>query len=263
MAEVVAAGFDLEGFAPLGGASAKFFVLSRCNGRRYIYKPGEKYGRLEPHRAHADCLAARVAALLFEPGDYIPVGLARLDYGKGKVLGSVQPYLDDATDIDYGWGGDERLLGLSDDDLRKMQQEQVLDWLISNHDAHGGQWVRRADGRVLGIDKTQACRYLLHDRLDHRYHPNACYGEDHPIYYYIFEAARRGFRSIDPGAIVPVLERAARIDTATFLAQYDDYLEVAGLAEEKRRALAERKRGLTRDFGAYYTRMLGREVVFA
>jgi hypothetical protein len=262
--EVLTAGFADEGPARVGGASPKRFVRSRLTGRRYLFKAEDQLGRPQPYRAHADALAASLAAALFDPGEFIPVGLTTLDYdSRGPVLGSVQPFLDGAVSRDYRLGFlDAMDVGgrwFDGPDLPRLQREQVLDWLIANHDAHGNQWVR-VDGVLLGIDKTQAGKHLGDDRLDPDYHPNAGYGEDAPVYHYLFHAVRTGRRSVDPEAIRPVLDRADALGDDAFLSHYAGYLGVIEPARAARltAVLRERKRSLRADFGRYYTAMLGR-----
>jgi hypothetical protein len=266
---VIAGGFDDLGPGHrLGGASPKRVLRSRINGRLYIYKSESQSGIPEEYRPHADRLAASVAAVLLDRGEYVPVGLTVLDYGKGPVLGSVQPLLEGAVQQDFRACGQGELWCdpdfLSDADLARIQREQVLDWLVANHDAHGNQWIR-VRGVLLGIDKTQACKHLGQDRLDPDYHPNAGYGEDNPVYHYLFHAVRNGWRSVDPGVIEPVLARADGLSDEAFLGHFAGYLDVCrrrpGLrrrAEEYPRLLLERRRNLRADFGAYYGRMLGR-----
>lgn len=53
---------------------------------------------------------------------------------------------------------------LSSDDLLQIQRSMVLDWLISNNDAHSGNFLRTDKG-VIGIDKGQAFKYFGKDKL--------------------------------------------------------------------------------------------------
>jgi hypothetical protein len=265
---VTRAGFEDEGSAAfLGGAAPKRWLRSRANGRRYVYKAEDQGGRPRAWRAEADRTAALVAGLLLEPGEFIPVGLYYLDYGKGPVLGSVQPYIQEAQAEDFRWPApvEEELPAylLSAADRARVQREQVVDWLIANHDAHGNQWMR-VNGVLLGIDKTQACKHLGEDHLDPDYHPNRAYGEDYPVYHYLFHAVREGRCTVDPGAIAGLLVRAAALPDEDFLAAFAGYLQAIepARAEAAPEILRRRKHDLARDFGAYYSRMLGRSVSF-
>lgn len=71
----------------------------------------------------------------------------------------------------------------SPEDIMALQKHNVLDWLIANHDAHPGQFIRDPQtGGLVGIDKGQAFKHMGVDRLDPGFHPNAAYGETEPIY---------------------------------------------------------------------------------
>jgi hypothetical protein len=260
---VVRAGFEDEGDCRgfLGGAAPKRWLRARANGRRYIFKAEDQLGRPCAFRAEADRTAALVAGRLLDPGEFIPVGLYYLDYGKGPVPGSVQPYIEEARSEDFRWRSPAYLASPSD--CARLQREQVVDWLIANHDAHGNQWVR-VNGVLLGIDKTQACKHLGEDRLDPDYHPNAAFGEDYPVYHYLFHAAAGGHLAVDPSAIAPVLARAEALSEDEFLATFAGYLQAipAPRAASADVLLRQRKQSLAKDFGDYYTRMLGRPVSF-
>lgn len=56
-------------------------------------------------------------------------------------------------------------------DIAEMQREQIFDWLISNHDTHTEQWIRLQSGRLYGIDKGQAFKFIGQDKLDWNYSP--------------------------------------------------------------------------------------------
>ena len=65
-------------------------------------------------------------------------------------------------------------------DLLTLQKHQALDWLISNHDGHVGNFMRTPTGELVGIDKGQAAKYYGRDRLDSSFHPN--YYAREPVY---------------------------------------------------------------------------------
>jgi hypothetical protein len=78
------------------------------------------------------------------------------------------------------FGQPPRLGDLSPEDLNTLQKHQALDWLISNHDGHVGNFLRTPQGSLVGIDKGQAFKYAGRDRLDPTFHPNFYARE--PIY---------------------------------------------------------------------------------
>lgn len=81
---------------------------------------------------------------------------------------------------EHPWEGPPNISDLSPQDLEIIQKHQALDWLIGNHDAHVGNWLRTRDGQLVGIDKGQALKYFGHDKLDPHFHPN--YYAREPIY---------------------------------------------------------------------------------
>ena len=87
--------------------------------------------------------------------------------GKGDVLGSIQKLVPGAT----GGFTPHDMGNLSPAQTKGLMQEQVVDWLLSNHDAHGKQFVQAGD-KVYGVDKTQAFRYFPSDKLSTDYKPN-------------------------------------------------------------------------------------------
>lgn len=56
------------------------------------------------------------------------------------------------------------LSGMDDADLREIQKNMVLDWLISNHDPHTGNFLQTDKG-IIGIDKGQSFKYFGKDKL--------------------------------------------------------------------------------------------------
>jgi len=48
--------------------------------------------------------------------------------------------------------------------------------------------MRNKEGRLVGIDKTQAFKHYGKDKLDLGFHPNERFGEDRPYIYYVLEA---------------------------------------------------------------------------
>jgi hypothetical protein len=89
---------------------------------------------------------------------------------------------------------------LNDTDLLEIQKHHALDWLTGNHDSHGGQFLRDAQGHLVGIDKGQGFRFFNSDRLHWNYHPNGFYpGEAEPIYNTLYRNFAKGGRQIfDP-----------------------------------------------------------------
>lgn len=62
---------------------------------------------------------------------------------------------------------------ITPDAMEQVQKHHVMDWLMSNHDAHSGNFIRVSGSQnIVAIDKGQAFRFFGKDRLDYDYNPN-------------------------------------------------------------------------------------------
>lgn len=145
-----------------GGAHRKVTVVD-ADGNVWLFKPQDDW------RSFVDVSTARVQAALGLEAPAVTIGsyggrrgAFHLVYGgKPQVTfpGKKLPELvDDAT-------------------ATAVQKHMVLDWIISNHDGHAGQFVFSPKGAIVGIDKGQAFKFLKSDRLSLDFNPNAAYGE--------------------------------------------------------------------------------------
>lgn len=79
--------------------------------------------------------------------------------------------------------------------MRRSSSEHVTDWLLGNFDSHGGNFVVDSSGRLVGIDKEQAFKYIAKDgskSMSYAFHPNKSYGEKEPIYNTIYRRFAKG-----------------------------------------------------------------------
>lgn len=60
-----------------------------------------------------------------------------------------------------------------DKHLPEIIQHQVVDWIVSNHDSHAGNFLVTPNGKVGGFDKGQAWKFFGKDKLSTGYKPNA------------------------------------------------------------------------------------------
>ena len=183
---------------------------------------------------------------------------------------SAQRWLSDVAPVDFSQ--------LSENDVATIQKHHVLDWLISNHDAHPDQFLRTPQGDIVGIDKDQAFRYFGRDKLDPTFHPNSFYGQEEPVYNSLwreFSVGRQ--RLVDPrtGELGDFIHRLGRIpddDLRQLLRPYAEQAARAGklldtddgqpdLGEPRigpndvdsfLSAAVERKNNLFNDFGSLY-----------
>ena len=152
----------------MGGAHAKQ-VYRDENGKLWLFKPQDEF------RAHADMATARLQKLtgLKAPDTHVITINGR--------KGSIQEILADKASRREPFKGGFDPTKMDPQGLAQMQRHHAFDWLIGNHDAHSGQYIRQAGSReLIGIDKGQAFKFFGNDRLDYDYNPNASFiGDDH------------------------------------------------------------------------------------
>ena len=259
---------------PLGGAHDKY-IFTDHNNNDWLFKPATTLGgQSMPMMGHADEMVSRIAQAI-RPGYAIEAKAMVMDIpGQGKVFGSIQKMIP--ADKLRGEGGKFKdFVGrnletspLQPWETKHLQQEQVLDWLISNHDAHGGQFLRTSgqyvgSRSVIGIDKSQAFKYFGNDKLSTDYHPNATYGEKPPIYNEMGKLAKAGKLELDPNNALETIKHAegiSRDDYKNMLQPYADARYGAATSADKDKFLADaigRKENLRSDFEKYYGDLTG------
>lgn len=142
-------------------------------GKEFLVKPGDFTGK-------AEIAASKLAAA-------VGVSTPQVHNVPG---GTAQEFAKNAKDAFPGKAFDPAKL--SDKDILDLQKHHVLDWLIGNHDAHPGNFLRDEHGNLVEIDKGQAFKHYHEDQLSPQYHPNAAYGETEPVYNTLVKAAKQG-----------------------------------------------------------------------
>lgn len=153
-----------------GGGTKPKEVWKDENGQEYMFKP-VKAG--EEFLAYGEAMGGQISRLLN------PKAPAVYTIKLGNRFGSLQAYVPNEGTLREQ---NLKVQDLSTSQIQDLQREQIVDWLISNHDAHDNQFLVMDDGSLVGIDKGQAFKYLGNDKLAIDYHPNAKYGEKEPIY---------------------------------------------------------------------------------
>ncbi len=249
-------GFKFEKPANVGGAHPKSFYKDG-QGRRWLFKPARNLsGQPVKMMAYADEMASKIGNEI-RPDHTVEAKTITLD----GELGSVQRMIPDVVS--------SRLPSptqMTTSQIEQVQQEQVTDWLISNHDAHPGQWIQTADGRTIGIDKTQAYKYFGKDKLSVDYHPNAAYGERPPVYNTLFKAVKDGKVQFDPQKTLPAIQKAMAIPNSKLKSMLKPYADSRpGTEADHNKFLdqvVERKDNLKADFEKFYSDILGKPFQF-
>lgn len=184
-----------DGQSKWGGAHRKWWFQDEA-GNDWMLKHGEDFrsqGELAAHKiAHVagfDIPEARVAALRVDGSTQ--KGFMQRMLRKDDVVGEIGA-VGDVTDM-------------PDEVLQQLQEHQVLDWLIGNHDSHKGNFMILKDGRVVAVDKGQAFKFYGKDKLSVDYAPPGNHGE--VVYNRMWAAYRRGEVDVDLNAIEDALAR--------------------------------------------------------
>lgn len=241
--------------AYLGGAGEKH-IYEDASGNKYIFKPAvSKSGVSEPFRAYVQEAASQIAARLYEPGEFVEIKAMTL---RGR-LGTVQPLLS-------GVKGNLKSIkwqSLAPDVWKQIQREHVLDWVVGNFDSHAGNFIYLEGGRVLGIDKEQAFRYLYDPKswkMSLDYHPNAVYGEQEPLYNTLYRAFAQNKIDLDLQAVLPVLQRLERISDDEYRAILRPYAEAlkgkGAAAEDLLDRAVKRKHEVRECYREFFTKLL-------
>ena len=201
----------------------------------------------------------------------IAVGLGTPEvyvFDNGRM--SVQRWLDDAEEFEFA--------ELSEQDVVTLLKHHIVDWLMSNHDAHPGQFLRTRDGTIVAIDKDQSLKYLGRDELDPNFHPNAYYGTREPVYntlwadFFLGHVVLPDPRTGELGDFIGRLQEIPEADMRALLWPYAEQATRAGklmstsgeqpdLSEERPvpndpealfSAVVARKNDLAYDFGDLY-----------
>lgn len=180
------------------------------------------------------------------------------------------------------WEDPPRLQNTDPADILELQKHQAMDWMIANHDAHVGNFMRTPDGHLVGIDKGQSAKYLGRDRLDPTFHPNFYARE--PVYNQLWRDYAEGApgEMNDPrqGELGQFVDQLQEISDSELKNLFRDYADAAAGAnqlvripdEDERRkldkpslppndpevfleALAKRKNHLRDDLGALFDNM--------
>ncbi|MCX6778980.1 MAG: hypothetical protein NTU97_02000 [Candidatus Magasanikbacteria bacterium] len=174
------------------------------------------------------------------------------------------------------WQPADLVARLSEQELKQIASEQVLDWLVSNHDSHLGHFLRRATGGFVCIDKAQAFKYIGNsdEQLSATYNPNGPNnGFDNisymPIYNIVLPIIAKGQGKLSLKDLwvavaekIEIVEHISDEDYRKALLPYANLrFGVVNSPEDKRKGLdvegflnlaLERKRNIRRDFIKFY-----------
>lgn len=205
----------------------------------------------------------RVAKLVFpQPKLYADAELVEHDGDKGVLL-SWQENKGTLGTESSGHGVEQKKLQKH---FLRLAQHQVLDWLMSNHDSHGGNFLITPEGDVSAIDKGQAFKAIGSDKLSPSYKLNA----SAPVYNQMWSQFESGQVKVDKADIIAAVDEVmsgiAKLSEEQYKLIVTPYLQAAtaGLsgfnAEKKWAEIAKRFHNVQSDFETFLSAQLGEPV---
>ena len=252
-------GLTYQGPSKLGG-TGKAYIYKDADGQEWIFKPGKnKDGTIAHYRTYVTEAAYKVQSIV-DPDTAVPV--ARFTDVKG-TFGAMQKKIDGSnisSELNKLYNGQD----LPADLKSQIQREHVTDWLIGNFDGHSKQFIADSSGRLVGLDKDQAFRYLQEKAsrtMSYSYHPNAVYGENEPIYNSLYRMFAKGDIDLDPNDVLPYLKRVESISDKEYREIFREYAESLNgkgkAAEALLDDIVERKASLRETYRTFYEELLG------
>ncbi len=217
-------------------------------------------------------------AFVFKKGDLVICRaeeaadrISRLILGQGKAPAVKHVELDGVSGVLLEWLDGEVLnqTGHSDPPTKALQDNfdevvahHMVDWLVSNHDGHAGNFLLNKDGMV-AFDKGQAWKWYGEDKLDPNYK-----GTNHswPIYHKFWLEFAAGNIEGDPiEAARKALEKVEQITPEQYKQIVMPYAVAAakkggGDAEQIAEQLTSRLKTLRTDWEKFLSKVLGKKV---
>lgn len=238
------------------GNTGKMQLYRDADGNEWIFKPAQsKSGSPEEFRAYVQEAGYKVQGIV-DPSTAVEVGVGNIDGAFGAYQRRIQTVSGkNYKDWQHGTGA------LTKDEMEALQREHVTDWLLGNFDSHGGNFVTDTSGRIIGIDKEQAFRYLkdpASHKMSYTYHPNAKYGETEPIYNTLFRKYSYGEIDLDLQGTLKYIKRVEAIPDAEYREIFRGYAEsICGgsgqAAEQMLDGIVKRKQTLRETYREFFT----------
>jgi hypothetical protein len=236
--------------ASVAAGSHGNWLFRSKDGRKWVFKKDD------PVIARAEEAADRIS---------------RLVLGSGKAPAAKHVELDGESGVLLEWIEGDVLNQTSHNDpstaaLQKHFEEvvahQVVDWLVSNHDGHAGNFLVNQDG-LAAFDKGQAWRFFGEDSLSATYSPNP----SKPIYIKFWSEFQKGEIKGDPiEAARKAIEAAEKMTVEQFQQVVMPYAlerakKTGGDAQQVAKQLAARLTSLRSDWETFLSKQLGKKVM--
>lgn len=236
-----------------------------ADGKGWIFKPAQtKSGKAEPFRAYIQEAGYKVQGIV-DPDSAVPCGTITLNTPKGAKFGAAQLTITD-TDPSFNLKAWQNGSGAapSADVIAQLQRENVTDWLMCNYDSHGGNYLlQQSTGRVIGVDKEQAFRYIGKaeaQTMSYTFHPNSIYGETEPIYNTIYRKFAHGEIDMNLNDTLVYIKRIEAVPDAEYREIFRSYAEAlygkGNKAEQLLDQIVSRKNNVRATFETFYSELL-------
>lgn len=251
-------GMTSQGPAKLGG-TGEMIQYKDGGGQSWLFKPAQsKAGTPEQFRAYVQEAGYKVQAIV-DPDTAVPVGTGTL----GGRFGAFQKRVDTLATAPNFKAWQSGTTALPDGFAAQFQREHVTDWLLGNFDSHGGNFVVDSSGRLVGIDKEQAFKYIAKDgskSMSYAFHPNKSYGEQEPIYNTIYRRFAKGEIDLNLQDTLTYIKRVEAIPDNEYREIFRGYAEAlhgkGPEAEKLLDAIVERKATLRETYRSFYADLL-------
>ena len=201
--------------------------------------------------------------------------ISRLILGEGKAPAAKHVELDGKPGVLLEWLEGEVIkpghphvppAKVLQDNRDDLIMHQVVDWLVSNHDGHGGNFLVNKDG-VAAFDKGQAWKWYGEDKLDENYKGTGSENPSYSVYHYLWEAIKAG--DIDSEGVVEAAAKAVEMAEQVSVEQYKQIVMPYALERAKAKGedathvaeqLASRLTTLRADWEKFLSKVLGKKV---
>lgn len=256
-------GLKYDSPANLGG-TGEMHILTDSDGEEWLFKPGQsKGGKPEAFRAHIQEAGYKVQGIV-DPDSAVKAGTGTANIpGKGEAFGAAQKRI---TNIDSSFNLHNWQLNggpLDADTIAQLQRENVTDWLLCNYDSHGRNFVMTKDGKLIGVDKEQAFRYITQDsaqKMSLTYHPNKVYGETEPVYNTLYRRFADGEIDIRLNDTLTYIKRIEAIPDKEYREIFRKYAESlhgpGQQAEDLLDKIVYRKQTVRQAYEEFYSELL-------
>ena len=250
----VPSGLEYQGPANIGGEGEKHFVQDAM-GETWLFKPSFQHGTQNPapYKAYANELASKLEERVHGPYSSIKAIPMYGPIGNGQgTFGTLVQFKETLQPLRARLQAGEPL---SITEKEWIQREQVVDWLISQHDTAADNILFDPDsGQLFGIDKEQAFRYFGQDQLDWNYVAPHIYPDNPPIYKILYDKVMSGEEA--PLSWEPVeqaLQAIENLPDQAYMQMLEKYAGERQWTQEEWALALQRKQNIRQDFERLYS----------